>query len=174
MDRLAAELIERVGGLLELHTELSRLMQAKLEAIRGADSDRMQSITAREMLITGRIGERESDRRKTAAALVEVLGATSGDGANPGGGTNLRLTELAEYLPEPRRSQLLVMAAGLRDRLEEIERLRVTTTLITREVLRHMGEVFAVMRGGTATADVYSRTGARESTAGSGVFEAVG
>ncbi len=167
-DVLANNLARLLSHMLELHGELAALMRSKLDAIKRADSDQIQSLTAREMMLAERIREREGLRRQITRRVVKSLNL------DPAEDEAIRLTALAEYFPEPRRSQLLVAAAGLRERLEEIERMRVTTTLITREMLKHMEEVFSVMTAGSTGADVYSRSGERQRAGSTSVFEAVG
>lgn len=167
LDVLAKNLARLLAQMVELHGELATLMRGKLDAVRRADSDRMQSITAREQMLTERVVEREGLRRQITRHIIEGLGL------DPAEHAGIRLTDLAEYLPEPRRSQLLVAAAGLKDKLAEIERIRVTTTLVTQEMLKHMEEVFAVMTAGPA-ADVYSRSGRPAKPGSANVFEAVG
>ena len=168
VDMLARDLGRLLNDMMGLHGELAMLMTNKLDAIKRADSDQIQSTTAREMALAERISEREGLRRQMTRRIVEGLGLEAEKHKA------IKVTELAEYFPEPRRSQLLVAAAGLRDRLEEIERMRVTTTLITQEMLKHMEEVFSVMTAGSPGADVYSRTGRRERSGSAKVFEAVG
>lgn len=168
VDILARSLVQLLGQMVELEGELGVLMREKLEAIKRADSDLMQSITARETQVAARLGEREGLRRQISERIVAGLGL------DPATQQGIKLTELAEYLPEPRRSQLLVAAAGLRERLGEIERMRVTTTLITQEMLKHMREVFSVMTAGHGAVDGYSRTGQRQRAGSTNVFEAVG
>jgi hypothetical protein len=67
-----------------------------------------------------------------------------------------------------------VAVAGLRARLEEIDRVRAVTALISDEMLKHMQAVIAVMTAGGASTGVYSRAGNRETAARANVFEAVG
>ena len=69
---------------------------------------------------------------------------------------------------------MLVAAAGLRTRLQEIEQMRVTTTLITQEMLKHVSEVISAMTSGGPSNDVYGRTGQRHGPVAARVFEAVG
>jgi len=165
---LAKDLVRLLSGMVEVENELATLMRAKLDAVRHADADRIHAITARETTLAGRLNEREGMRRQMTRRIIEELGL------DPARHQAIRLTELAEYLPEPRRSQVLVAAAGLRDKLSEIQRMHVTATLVTREMLKHMEEVFAVMTSGGRSADVYSRSGQRQRTGEANVFEAVG
>lgn len=167
-DNLVRDLIRLMSDLMGLHSEMVMHMRSKLEAIRTADSDRIQSITARELLLASRVREREGLRRQIAERIAEGLGIDRMRGRS------MRLTELAELLPEPRRSQLLVSAAGLREKLEELERLQQTTAMVTEQMLQHLGEVLRVMTAGTGPSDVYSRSGRRSELSAASVFEAVG
>lgn len=168
VDNLARDLVRLLNEMVGIHGELAMHMRSKLDAIKRADPDRIQSITAREAVLVRKAAERENLRRLITQRILGELGL---DGGKTG---KTRLTEFAECLDEPRRSQVLVAAAGLRDRLQEIERTRAITTLISQEMLKHMREVLAVMTGGSERAELYSRSGRRQQGAAAAVFEAVG
>lgn len=169
VDLLARDLVRLLGDLSSLHGELAMHMRNKLEAIKHADAPRIQSITARETVLAQRAAEREGLRRQITARIVHLLGA-SGQGAD---GEPITLTRLAERLPEPRRSQLLVAAAGLREKLNEIGRMQATLSLVTQHMLEHLNEVLKVMCAGVG-GEVYSRSGRRQNAGTATVFEAVG
>ncbi len=165
-DNLARDLARLLADMGGLQSELLMHMKSKLEAIKAADSDKISSITARESLLAGRMAEREGLRRQIAGKLAVGLGLSVD--------RQPVMTQLAEHLPEPRRSQLLVAAAGLREKVAEAERLKATTDLISREMLTHLGEVLKVMRSGGSGPDVYSRSGSPQRGGSACVFEAVG
>ena len=167
-ENLARELVRLLNDMAALHGELIVLMRGKLEAIRRADSDAIQSVTVRETALASRLAEREGLRRDLVRNVLRELGMNS---RKP---QTIRMTELAECFAEPRRSQMLVATTGLRVRLEEIERLSVTTRMITTEMLRHMEEIIGVMTSGGPATGVYSRAGSREISGRASVFEAVG
>ncbi|MBI4580432.1 MAG: flagellar export chaperone FlgN [Planctomycetes bacterium] len=169
VDLLARDLVRLLGDLAGLHAELAMHMRSKLDAIRRADADRIQSITAREAVLADKAAEREGLRRQITARMLKGLGR---EAAGPSG-KPVTLAELAELFPEPRRSQLLVAAAGLRERVHEVDGLRRTLSLITNEMLAHLGEVLKVMCAGVGQ-DVYSRSGQRLSGGVAAVFEAMG
>ena len=168
VDLLARDLVRLLGMMTDLHGELAMHMRNKLDAIKQADSDRIQSITAREMVLADQAAEREGLRRQITARILEAL-EQEAQSERP-----ISVADLAEFFPEPRRSQLLVAAAGLREKLHEISRMRVTTSLITQEMLKHLGEVLTVMRSGSGGSDFYSRSGRRQQSGPASVFEAVG
>lgn len=165
-DNLARDLARLLTDMGAVQAELVMHMKSKLEAIKAADSDKISSITAREGLLARRLAEREGLRRQIAAKLAAGLGLKVE--------RQPVMTQLAGHLPEPRRSQLLVAAAGLREKVAEAERLKATTDLISREMLAHLGEVLKVMRSGGGGTDVYSRGGGRQRAGSACVFEAVG
>ncbi|NLX22212.1 MAG: flagellar protein FlgN [Phycisphaerae bacterium] len=166
-DNLARDLGRLLNELMGLHAELAMHMRTKLDAIKRADTDQITAITARELVLADRVLEREGLRRQMTRQLIAGLGV--GDKLEE----PVRLTVLADYLPEPGRSQVLVAAAGLRERVHEVERLRVTSSLITQEMLKHLGEVMTAMRSG-GPSDAYGRGGKRQRSGGAHVFEAVG
>jgi FlgN protein len=168
LDNLVRDLIRLLGDLNALHGELAMHMRNKLDAIKRADSDQVQSITAREAVLAARAHEREGLRKQLADRIGMSLGLDKGSGRS------VRLTDLAEKLPEPRRSQLLVAAAGLREKVREIESINKTSEVVTRTMLRHLSEVMQVMTAGPCGADVYGRTGHRQPPRTANVFEAVG
>ncbi len=165
-DILARDLVRMLGQLCELYYELASRMRERLEAVRQADADRIQAAAAVEQELVGRLREREGLGRQLARRLAEATGH-----AAPRDATT---SELAGRLPEPRRSQLLLAAAGLRDRVREVERLQAVLGLVTREMMVHLGQVLEVMRSGGRSSESYSRTGASQRVGTAGVFEAVG
>lgn len=168
LDPLVRDLVRLLGDLAGLHAEMAALAREKLAAMRTADGERIAAITAREMPLADRLAEREGLRRQITRRIVETLGLarSRADG--------LRVTELADLIPEPRRSQLITAATGLRQRLEELQRLQQTNALITREMLKHLSGVMAVMCGGGPAAEGYTRGGRHAQPYTASVFEAVG
>jgi len=165
---MARDLVRLLSELTELHGELAMHMRSKLDAIKAADTDRISSITAREIVLAERAMEREGLCRQITRQILAGLGLSKSL-SEP-----IKLSDLAERLPEPRRSQILVAVTGLKTRLQEIEKMRVTTTLITQEMLKHIGEVISAMTSGGPGDDAYGRAGQRKGPVPARVFEAIG
>ncbi|HSW47333.1 MAG TPA: flagellar export chaperone FlgN [Phycisphaerae bacterium] len=165
VDNLARDLVRLLSDMTGTYGELAMHMHDKLDAIRRADADRITSITARETTLADRLMERHGLRRQMMRQLQQALGL---------GADAMRLTDLAEHLPEPRRSQMITVAEGLKKQLASMEQLRQTSELVSREMLTHLGEVLTVMTSGVQGGDTYGRTGVRQSTSMARVFEAVG
>lgn len=165
-DLLARDLARLLNDLAGLHGEMAGQMRDKFVAIRQADSERIQSITASEMALALRVAEREGLRRQITRRIIEALGLSRRV-------ESVRLNELAGWFREPRRGELMNAASSLRRQVEGLQRQQQINALITQEMVRHLGEVMAVMRGGLS-AESYSRRGRREQQAAASVFEAVG
>src|SRR5947208_3624356 len=99
VDNLVRDLVRLLTDQIDLHNELAMHMRHKLDAIKRADSDQIQSITAREMVLVSRAQEREGLRKQITQKIVEGLGVRRTDAKK------MRMSELAELLAEPRRSQ---------------------------------------------------------------------
>lgn len=168
LPRLARELARLMGELADLHGELAMHLRNKLAGARQADSAKIQSITAREKLLVERLSEREGLRRRLCRHIAGKLGWPEERREK------IKLDELASELAEPYRSQLLTAAVGLRKTVEEIERLRVTMTLVTQVMLEHLDHVLAVMTTGVPSGEGYMCNGRRQGATSSCVFEAVG
>lgn len=168
IDLLARDLARLLGDMAALHAELAGSLREKLTAVRQADADRIQALTARELALAEQAARREGLRRQITRRILEGLGDRTAQA------DAIRLGDLAERFPEPRRSQLLTAAAGLKVAVEELQRMQRTHALITQEMLKHLGELVLAMRGGGAEHEGYSRGGRRESGVPAGVFEAVG
>ena len=164
-DNLARDLVRLLSDMTGMYGELAMHMYDKLEAIKKADTGQMTSITARELTLADRLAERQGLWRQIMRLLQESLGL---------GSETIRVTALAEHLPEPRRSQLITVAAGLKKQLALMEQLRLTNTLVTKQMLKHLDDVFAVMATGVPGSDLYGRSGARQQSSTAQVFEAVG
>lgn len=167
-DNLARDLIRLIGSIAEVQGDLASLMRQRLDAVRRADTDQMQTITLREGVLLDRAKEREGLRRQVIRQLLVQMGR------DPEQHAGAKLTELAEWLSEPRRSELLAASAGLRQKLEDVERARVTSALVTEEMLKHIGEVLATARCGGRAIDLYSSSGRFNMPTPANVFEAVG
>ena len=73
-----------------------------------------------------------------------------------------------------RRQFLGTAAAGLREKIEQLQTVNRTSEMVTRTMLHHLSEVMQVMTAGPGSADVYGRTGQRQPPRTANVFEAVG
>ncbi len=162
------DLVALMCDLKELHEELLSVIGQKLAAMRRADTDALNSCLARERFLSDRIRQQEGLRQQ----LVRLMGQEIGLPAEAA--QQLSLRDLAEELGEPRRAQLLGLAASVREVLAAIDRSNKVATLVTEEMLKHFRRVYAAMARAGHSAGTYSSGGELTTDRPARVFEAVG
>lgn len=161
--RQLAECLAEMRGLYE---ELLAVLQRKLEAMRRADTELLNSCAARERFLLQRISEAESSRK----VLVTDLQVRAGVAAK----RPISITQLAERIGEPGRSKLLVLADGLRRLVEQTNQVNQVAALAGKELLAHFKHVYDVMRTAERDTGTYDVRGARAAGSAQRILDAVG
>jgi hypothetical protein len=156
-----------LGELKRLHDELWLVVRNKLEAMRKADTDAIRSATAREEFLIRRMREQDGLRKQ----LLELIGKLVNIPAPQA--RRMAVSEVADYAKEPVKSQLLALAAALRDRVKETAEGNRVAAVVSHEMLKHFRQVYDVMAQVDQGPAVYSRTGQAERRTGTSVFDAV-
>lgn len=134
MDETTSQGIERLERTLheqtQLHEQLLELLERKRDALRRADDRAVSELCELENEKLRAIGEAEKRRLEQVAELTLRL--------EPHAAAPLRLTDLAERLPEPARGRLLVLRQQLRQRMEQVQRQSTSTRRATDALAQHM------------------------------------
>ena len=165
----AHDLVHLLDDMRQLYDELQATIRRRLEAIRRARMDDVQSCTSRESYLADRISNRDGLRRQ----LVRTT--ASGFGISPEAATTMTLSNLAERMDEPQRGRLLTASAALRGAVEALRTIHRTASVVTLEMLKHFQAITdAVARTGCEPG-VYT-VGGRLSRSGASarLFEAMG
>lgn len=165
-EQLVNQLAESLAGLRRLYEELVAVLGRKLDAMKRADSDALGSCGARERFLAGQIAEVEVGRKQLLGQLQGQLGFDARRGVT--------ISQVAERLDEPARSQLLVLAEGLRHLVTEADRLNQVGALVTKELLVHFRRVYEAMRMPQAGDGLYGPHGGREAVGAERLIDAVG
>ena len=165
-EAVAGQLAECLAEMRGLYAELLAVLQRKLEAMRRADTELLNSCAARERFLLQRIAEAESSRKTLTADLQLRAGAKS---KGP-----VSITELAERIGEPGRSKLLVLADGLRRLVEQTNQLNQVAALAGKELLAHFRYVYDVMRAAERDTGTYDVQGVRAAGSAQRILDAVG
>lgn len=169
VEKRVGQVVKVLGELKRLHDELAVVLKGKLEAMRKANTDALRSATTREEFLLQRIREQDGLRQQLMDLVGELVGWP------PGEARTATVSRLAGHVAEPLRSQLLALAAALRERVQETAESNRVAAMISGEMLRHFRRVFQTMaQGNPRQAGVYSRTGLADTRAATKVFEAVG
>ncbi|NQU75119.1 MAG: flagellar protein FlgN [Planctomycetes bacterium] len=145
-----APAVERLHEILKrqyaAHEELRRVLLLQQQAVRRFDAAGLDGLRERGDILAQRIAEMESSRK----ALT---------------GPDARVAEIAQQQGEPRRSQLVALALGLRKLAEEIASLSRINGAAVRSMLNHFHSVYRMLAGANKAA-VYGASG--ESVDGNG------
>lgn len=130
--------------LAERHEQLLSLMKRQREALRQADHHGVTEYSRLENTMVQAIGDLEKRRLELVAQLTRIV--------DPSAKVPMRLRDLAERLPEPSRSRLLVLREQLRERIAKVKDESSVTRRATESLLRHMqGLVHTLSTAGRAT-----------------------
>ncbi len=164
----SGELVTLLGELKGLHEELLRFIEQKLEAMRRADTEKLNACLSREQFLAQRIAEREGLRQQLVQLIGRAMDLTQDQTER------LTVKDIADRVAEPRRGQLLGLAAGIRQTLQAIHARNQVAALVTDEMLKHFRQVYTVMAKSGPSTGRYSPAGTPATDRPRQVFEAVG
>lgn len=138
---------------LEQHEALSAALLRKRSALRAAKTQDVSDCTLTEHQHVQAISELEKQRIALAGELTLML--------DPKAKQPLKLEQLADRLPDPARTRLLVLRVQLRKAIERVQHESQVVRMATEAVLRHLtGMVQSIGASATGTT-TYSGRGAR-------------
>ncbi len=112
------------------HKELQTSLQMQQQAIRKFDAAGLDQLRQRADTLAERIADLNTARESMT-------------------GPNVRLTELADRLPEPQRSRLMAMSVALRSLAKEIASLNRINQAAVRHMLNHFHSVYQMLARGS-------------------------
>ena len=147
------ELIRTLDGLRSLHQQLREVLETKIAAMRAADVSALESASKDELDLLPLLREKEVLR----AGLMQTLAREFGLPAKQA--RNVRVSQLAEFVPGIERELLLKSSARLQEVLARSAQVNRLAASIARHVTDHMKFVFTGLRPmGTAPIG-YTRRG---------------
>jgi hypothetical protein len=162
------DLVRLMGVLERLHEGLLTLVQAKIDAMKRADMPAMSALKDREQAVVRQLREREGLRRQLVDWMGEEMGLPSREARA------WSVSQLAARLSEPGRTKLLDAAGGLRQVISRVAQANRIAGAVSREILNHLGWVFASVRPVEGRPVGYSGRGAVVAASQTRIFEIVG
>ncbi|RMD66318.1 MAG: flagellar protein FlgN [Planctomycetota bacterium] len=129
---LAAALISALQQLLALHEDMLQQARERERALRAFDMRALAEVIERESALLACVVEQ--DRRRAEA--VEQLAQAHGVAAPPG--ASLTVRDVAPLVAPPARTQLLTVAAALRERIEQLHELNQALAQAAERLEKHM------------------------------------
>jgi len=161
MDKLVAELLGLLRELLAGQDRLLKLALARREAMRAFDIGRLETLADQERAEGARMAELDRRRQGLVGQLKAALGK----------GVEAKVTEIARRVNEPARSQLLGLAAQLKETVEQVERSTRINATISETVVKGLAKVLKVVTGLAQHAGLYMRNGRKAALHGIHLLE---
>jgi hypothetical protein len=161
MDKLVAELLTLLRELLAGQERLLGLALARREAMRTLDISRLETVAGQERAETARMAELDQRRMALTSQMRAVLGA----------GTAATVSEVARRVEEPAKSQLLALAAQLKETVEKVERNTRINATISETVVKGLAKVLKIVTGLAQHAGLYMRNGRKAALHGIHLLE---
>jgi hypothetical protein len=147
-----ADAMERIlRDQLELHRNLLQCIARKKHAIRTADIASVTKICGEENGIVQRLAESEKQRLALVGKLTQFI--------NPKAQTPLTIVDIASLSPEPQRSRTVVLAAQLREILQQVQRESSIVKNAAETLSRHMSGIMQTVHAALSRARVYGHRG---------------
>ena len=166
--RRLSDLIRLLGQLEQLHSELTVLVQAKIEAMKRADMKTLQEHSEREQQLVKRIQEREGLRRQLMDVIGEQLGFP------PRSARLMTVSQLASRVPEDQGKAILESADGLRAAVSNVARVNRIAGIVATELMGHLRQVFAAVAPRDEKGAAYTGDGAMVARKEKRIFETIG
>ena len=162
------DLLRLLAEQRRLHERLVKLGQAKLDAIKRADTESMRELNGEEREVVRRVHKREGLRRQ----LMDVIGESLG--LPPRTARALPVSQLSSRVPEPQRALLQEAAGKLRETIGRVAKVNRMTGAVSRGVLGHLGWVLKAVSPGREDPAGYCGDGAPMAGSATQIFETVG
>ena len=167
MNRWAPALLRHLENLVRLNEKLLKLAEQRHTAMVARDVDRLESILAEEH----RVGQAIIEEERARQATMVQLGAAQG--RRPEQMVDMQLPEVAQWLGEPARTQLLALKERLEQAVARVQEANRIMTMLAQQMLPHFGELLEILLGGTPGGRAYTADGqaVRSGAAGMNVLD---
>jgi hypothetical protein len=161
MDKLITELLKLLRELLAAQQGLVTLALARRDAMRTFDVERLNMLSAREHAEMQALGQLESRRKALVAQFRTFLGRN----------VEPTVSEIARRAQEPARSQLLAVAAQIKEAVEQLDRNTRINASVSEAVVKGLAKVLKVVTGLAQHAGLYMRNGRKAALHGIHLLE---
>jgi hypothetical protein len=162
------ELVNLLGQLRDLYMDMQNILNGKLDAMRRADSDKLNELVGHERGLVERIRERDGLRKRLVAMVCGEIGLGHDVAAT------ITLTELASRIKEPRRGHLMSLSQSLKEVVTKVGETNRVIATVSDVMLKHFGKVHEAMIMSSEDPGLYSAKGVSSRGGGQVMFSAVG
>ena len=168
MDKLVQELLSLLRDLLAGQERLLKLALARRDAMRIFDIQKLESLSSQERAETTTLASLDRRRQALVAQFRVHFGKTGINVLEP------TVSEIARRSPEPAKTQLLALAAQLKETVEQLDRNTRINSAVSDSVVKGLAKVLKVVTGLAQHAGLYMRNGRKAAMQGIHLLEVTG
>jgi flagellar biosynthesis/type III secretory pathway chaperone len=161
MDKLVNELLSLLRDLLAGQQQLLQLGLSRRDAMRTFDISRMEMLTSQEKATMDVLASLDRRRQQLTAQVRSALPRN----------VEPTISEIARRCQEPQKSQLLGLAAQLKETVEQVDRNTRINATISEAVIKGLAKVLKVVTGLAQHAGLYMRNGRKAAMHGIHLLE---
>jgi len=155
LDNQTIKLVDQLAAVLQslaaAHEAMLELLHRKRAALRTTQYELVTETCAQENAAVQRISELEKRRLELVAQLTLQI--------DPQQPRPMKMSDLAERLPEPQRGRLLVLRRQLLEHMEQVRRQTNVARRTTESLAAHMQGLLHTITAACTGASVYDRSG---------------
>jgi flagellar biosynthesis/type III secretory pathway chaperone len=145
-----------LSELIEAHEEMGRLLDEERQALVHLELDKINACARAKAELAQRIQQSETQRQASADALAATLSLTPDPST---GGPSVRLGQIIDALPEPRRGTLPEMRERLREIIEAVTRDQSRNQTLTQRFLGLLNGSMEAVYQAVASLALYTTKG---------------
>lgn len=161
------ELVRAFEALRGLHEQLIKVLEAKIAAMKSADSAALQTAGRGEQELTRNLSERDARRSALMQSLARQCGMTAR------AARNATVSQIAAHLPAAEGELLQNAASRLQPVMARAAQANRIAGTIAKQVTSHMKFVFSALRPAQSSPVGYTLRG-ESYVAGSAIMDVVG
>ena len=161
MDKMINDLLTLLRDLLAGQQRLLKLALIRREAMRTYDIARLEMLAGEEKAETATMAALERRRQQVTAQIRATLPRN----------VEPTVSEVARRAAEPAKSQLLALAAQLKETVEQVERNTRINATVSEAVVKGLAKVLKVVTGLAQHAGMYMRNGRKAAMHGIHLLE---
>lgn len=166
-EALIKQLINAMSNDLRTYRELKKVLQDRLDAIKGRDVAALEATSASQETLMQNIAANTRRRMQVVDSLTKVYMPERL------GKVKVVVSDLAEFIAEPERGKLLALKAMLHREVEQVQSLTRITSMAVLKMMGHLDFVFKAIANLEHDSKIYSKTGMQATSLASGLIDAI-
>ena len=156
MNEKVEQLIEAMNEDLRRHRQLAKVLDAKLDAMRKRDLERLEALTVDQHDLLASIADNGCKRNSLVGQLTDMFFPARRKPSRASAG------EIAAAVGEPYQGKIMALKAMLLDVAQKVQRLNHINEIATLKILGHVDCIFNIIAQSGRDIGLYGRAGKQD------------